>query len=572
MIFGCQKIQFYHYFSVLYLAKSFLVFFASDIKRVSEKFGQWKASVIKDMAEITPLSRKRASVQKPNWNKCLCHVKENVDDKLTSISDKSWDKFQSCATRRKDVIWMTMKDYWNGGPKGGYHRQCYQEYTDINKVTKVEPKHCSTREEEICGQSNGIEPPAKRVCRSQIETFDINKCAICQKTKFKRASGKGARTREALTQNISELGSATLIKAARTRNDSRLLLHIDGRDTIAMEVKYHRSCYKSYVHPKQLTKLEEQNCKEEDDGTESYNRAFCKVKELVEEEIFTAGKAIPMSLLIDKYTSSLLEEGIEVATYRSSKLKNRLQRCFGERLSFRRPLNQSQSEIVFGSHVTTGEVVETVFKSSVDEEPGSDSDIEKDFTTEQEDESRQVYHTAKIIRKLVANMKPTMPWPPSSEYLDSESTIVPDLLYNMMAWILSSQSDYSVERVSNLSPNVHRIVLSLCQDLIHAVSRGRIKTPKHVFLPMTVKSLTGNVELITILNRFGHGLSYSQIEEVETGLAETQIAKQGNGVFVPSACHPNVSGVLCWGNNDLQEETLSGKFSVFSFTLCFQSI
>ena len=94
-----------------------------------------------------------------------------------------------------------------------------------------------------------------------------------------------------------------------------------------------------------------------------------------------------MSLLIDKHTSSLLEEGIEVATYRSSKLKNHLKRCFGERLSFRRPLNQSQSEIVFGSHVT-GEVVETVFKSSIDEEPISDSDIETDFTTEQEDESR----------------------------------------------------------------------------------------------------------------------------------------------------------------------------------------
>ena len=174
-------------------------------------------------------------------------------------------------------------------------------------------------------------------------------------------------------------------------------------------------------------------------------------------------------------------------------------------------------------------------KSSFDEEPISDSNIETDFTTEQEDKSRQVYRTAKIIRKLVANMKPTMPWPPSSEDLDSESTIVPNLLYNMMAWILSSQSEYSVERVSNLSPNVHRIVLSFCQDLIHAVSRARIKTPKHVVLPMTVKSLTGNVELITILNRFGHGFSYSQIEEVETALAETQIGKQGNGVFVPSA-------------------------------------
>ena len=172
---------------------------------------------------------------------------------------------------------------------------------------------------------------------------------------------------------------------------------------------------------------------------------------------------------------------------------------------------------------------------------------------------------AKMIRKLVGNMKPTMAWPPSSEDLDCENAIVPDLLYNMMAWILSSQSRYSVERVSNLPPNVHRL-----DTLIHSVSRGRIKTPKHVILPMTVKSLTGNVELITILNRFGHGLSYSQVEEVETALAETQIAKQQNGVFVPSACHPNVSGVFCWDNNDLQEETLSGK--LFDLLFFFFSV
>ena len=32
--------------------------------------------------------------------------------------------------------------------------------------------------------------------------------------------------------SITESGSATLIKAARIRNDSRMLLQIDGRDTI----------------------------------------------------------------------------------------------------------------------------------------------------------------------------------------------------------------------------------------------------------------------------------------------------------------------------------------------------
>ena len=237
-----------------------------------------QASVIKDMAEITPVSctRKRSmssSIQKPNWNRCLCHVKENVQGQLTAFTTKSWEKFESCSTRRRDEIWLIMKDYWNEGPKGGYHRQCYQEYTDINKVSKEEQSHCNTREDrdgESLGLSSGIEPSCKRVCRSQLQTFDIDKCAICQKDKVKKAYGKGARTREPLTLNISEFGSATLIKAARIRNDSRMLLHIDGRDTIAMEIKYHRSCYKNYVHPKQLAKLEEQNCQEEDAGTEGY--------------------------------------------------------------------------------------------------------------------------------------------------------------------------------------------------------------------------------------------------------------------------------------------------------------
>ena len=108
----------------------------------------------------------------------------------------------------------------------------------------------------------------------------------------------------------------------------------------------------------------------------------------------------------------------------------------------------------------------------------------------------------------------------------------------MIAWILSTQSEYSVERVSNISPDVNRLALSLSQDLIHSVSRGRIKIPKNVALPMTVKSLTGNVELKTLLNRFGYGLSFSQVEEVEAAQAEMQIAKQRHGVLVPSVCYP----------------------------------
>ena len=73
--------------------------------------------------------------------------------------------------------------------------------------------------------------------------------------------------------------------------------------------------------------------------------------------------------------------------------------------------------------------------------------------------------------------------------------------------------------------------------------------------PMTVKSLTENAELVTLLKRVGHGLSSSQIEGLETAIAEQQITNLRNGVMLPTACSPSVSAVFCWDTNDLQEES-----------------
>ena len=75
-----------------------------------------------------------------------------------------------------------------------------------------------------------------------------------------------------------------------------------------------------------------------------------------------------------------------------------------------------------------------MFKSttSVDEEQMANSDSEPDLTNAQDEVSRQVYRTAKTIQKLVANMKPTIPWPPSSEDLECEIEILPDLQYDGM--------------------------------------------------------------------------------------------------------------------------------------------
>ena len=47
-----------------------------------------------------------------------------------------------------------------------------------------------------------------------------------------------------------------------------------------------------------------------------------KLKTFFEKEVFTATKTIPISVLAEIYTSFLAEEGEDVVTYRSAKLKN----------------------------------------------------------------------------------------------------------------------------------------------------------------------------------------------------------------------------------------------------------
>ena len=482
-------------------------------------------------------SRKHQLRQSPSWDKCLCHVQDESGT-LYIFSGQSWLRFQACAKRRNDAIWYKMKGYWEEGPKGKYHRRCYQVYTDKVKVTRAVEKQRHTLIGDPLGDNDSDDsitepPPAKRVSRSQIDAFDINKCAICQQDKTMLTKNKGARSREPLSLNMTATGSASLLKAAQIRDDRRLLLQIHGQDTIAMEIKYRKSCYVQYVRAGALAKLEEQNCEDENIARESYNRAFSNIREYVNNTVLKERKAVKMSELLEQYIRKQSQEGVNAPSYRSSKLKNRLIKSFGSRLSYRQPLDRSQSEIVYSSHVTTGEVVETVVNTSGDQWEDEEG-IEEVTTKAKEDEKYlHIYHTAKMI---VTEMKPVMTWPPTEDDLDCGDTVVPDLLYNMLAWICSSDAEYSNKRVCGVSAEVRRLVLSLAQDLIHCVSRGRIKTPKHVTLPLTVKSLTGNAELVTILNRFDHALSYSQIEELETALAEKEIAKEQHGIIVPSAC------------------------------------
>ena len=89
---------------------------------------------------------------------------------------------------------------------------------------------------------------------------------------------------------------------------------------------------------------------------------------------------------------------------------------------------------------------------------------------------------------------------------------------------------------------------------------GKHKPPKHLLLPYAVKTLTGNIEIIRMLNKFGHGVSYSQLEENDTALCLQKLATGLNHrVALLASIKPYVFTNLAWDNIYRLEETLTGK-------------
>ena len=63
-----------------------------------------------------------------------------------------------------------------------------------------------------------------------------------------------------------------------------------------------------------------------------------------------------------------------------------------------------------------------------------------------------------------------------------------------------------------------------------------------------------------MLNRFGHAVSYSQLEENDTALCLQKMASSLNQTTIlPGTIRPNVFTNLAWDNIDRLEETLTGE-------------
>ena len=93
-----------------------------------------------------------------------------------------------------------------------------------------------------------------------------------------------------------------------------------------------------------------------------------------------------------------------------------------------------------------------------------------------------------ILREEITNLSNDMPWPPQPGHLTVESFQIPPKLDYFFERLLSGKN------TTNDSPHVARLKLSFSQDVIYAVTHGKVKTPKSILYPYAIKSLTNNTE------------------------------------------------------------------------------
>ena len=82
-----------------------------------------------------------------------------------------------------------------------------------------------------------------------------------------------------------------------------------------------------------------------------------------------------------------------------------------------------------------------------------------------------------------------LPWPPTPD--DLATVDIPHELVTFLNIVIARKPNVS-------SDKVHRLVLSIGQDLCRCVTGGDLKLPKHVLLCMTVRHLYRSKHLTTI--------------------------------------------------------------------------
>jgi len=470
--------------------------------------------------------KKKQKMQSLKERACIICSKQTSESELTKPrDDESVGVLLHAANLRNfgPILELKEDEY---GEKLFYHRDCRSDFTHKKMLQKFqepdsEPE-CSTKRRK-----------SSRAPSTTSRVFDPV-CIFCEKESKYVA---GSNTRETLLQSRELRSDETVRSVAQAKLDQRILA-ITSRELVAAEAHYHKSCYRKYTRGA----MEKTSKVTEDDDAylAAEREAYLLLFKHVRKTLFVQPEVVRMMELTEKLLNFLHELGInDVKPSTKKHIRRKLECEFKKSLHF--VSDDKGKLLVYPDGLSLEQVVVKMMKA---EEQLQDAKYSDDI-------ENIVKLSANHLRGQIKNMK-EKPWPPHPAELKSGYTELPESLKMFLKLLLHGTEQDGTQKVE-------RVVQSVGQDCIYAVSRGKVVPAKHILLPWGVKSLTGNVELIKMLNRLGHGVSYSKLEEIDTALClQKQMKEADRGIVLPSSSHPCIPSSLAYDNIDRLEETLSG--------------
>ena len=107
--------------------------------------------------------------------------------------------------------------------------------------------------------------------------------------------------------------------------------------------------------------------------------------------------------------------------------------------------------------------------------------------------------------------------PPKEDDLKPSRTndYIPHLVDVFLTVFISRKS---LDSESGSTERTIRLKQSFVQDFVFSFTNEVVKTPKSVLFPSVVKALCNNTEILKLINKYGYGVSYDLVEEMEMAL------------------------------------------------------
>ena len=185
--------------------------------------------------------------------------------------------------------------------------------------------------EDTCTSATASSSPPRKLLRSSVPPTKPGhilpaECIICRRVQW--IINRQDRKRHAAPLVTCErINADVFLKAAELRNNSRILTQIRGKDLVAIEVRYHKSCYREFVRC--ITDKARRTKDVHDESHELYNSSFQHLCDVVQKRIICGKELLRLTTLKETFVRSVRkEENLDASSYKTTRLKQRLQDRF----------------------------------------------------------------------------------------------------------------------------------------------------------------------------------------------------------------------------------------------------